>query len=83
MSRLRVPIVNRDTHQCHRLSALAQTLMHSPGAAEQQPEYAEIQAVVAKLYGLSESDFRHVLSTFPLIPEEVKANTLVQFDNFH
>jgi hypothetical protein len=83
MSRLRVPVVNRDTPQCHRLSALGQTLMHSPGAAEQQPEYAEIQAVVAQLYGLSESDFRHVLATFPLIPEDVKANTLAQFNNFH
>jgi len=58
-------------------------LMHSPAAAEQQPEYAELQAIVARLYGLEEADFRHVLSTFPLIPGEVKANTVARFNNFH
>lgn len=83
MSRLRVPLVNRDTEQYHRLSTLAQTLMHSPDAAEQQPEYSEIQASVAKLYGLTESDFRHVLSTFPLIAADVKANSLMRFNHFH
>jgi len=83
MSRLRVPLVHRDTSQHRRLSTLAQTLMHSPAIAEQQPEYAEIQALVAHLYGLSESDLRHVLATFPLIPAEVKTNTLVQFNKLH
>jgi hypothetical protein len=46
--------------------------MHSPAAAEQQPEYAEMQALVAKLYALSEADFRYVLGTFPLISDEVE-----------
>jgi hypothetical protein len=83
VSRLRVPALDRDSHTFRRLSTLAQTLMHSPAAAEQQPEYAELQAIVARLYALTESEFAHVLSTFPLIPEEIKSAALIQFHNFH
>ena len=45
--------------------------------------YAELQGLVANLYGLSESEFVHVLSTFPLIADDVKSAALVQFNNFH
>jgi len=83
VSRLRVPVLDRDSRTFRRLSALAQTLMHSPAAAERQPEYAELQGLVANLYGLSESEFVHVLSTFPLIAEDVKSAALLQFKNFH
>jgi hypothetical protein len=83
MSRLRVPLVDRDTYLHNRLSTLSQTLMHSPDAAERQPEYAELQALVAKLYALAESDLRHVLGTFPLIPEEIKSSVLLRFSNLH
>jgi len=79
VSRLRVPPPDRTTRSYERLSALAATLMHSPASAEQQPEYAELQGIVGRLYGLSESEFGHVLSTFPLIPEEVKRMTLRHF----
>jgi hypothetical protein len=80
MSRLRVPVVRRDTHAYRRLASLAQTLMHSPAAAELQPEYAELQAIVAKVYALSDADVRHVLGTFPLIPDDVKAETVALFN---
>jgi hypothetical protein len=40
---------------------------------------AEIDALVAHLYGLEENEFRHVLSTFPIVPEEVKKMTLKKF----
>jgi Eco57I restriction-modification methylase len=83
VSRLRVPVLDRASRTFRRLSTLAQTLMHSPASAEQQPEYAELQGVVARLYGLSESEFAHVLSTFPLIPPEIKSECLLQFNNFH
>lgn len=81
VSRLRVPVLDRDGRTFRRLSALAQTLMHSPSAAEGQPEYAELQGLVGRLYGLSESDFTHVLSTFPLIPDSVKADALARFED--
>jgi hypothetical protein len=54
--------------------------MHSPTVAERQPEYFELQALVARLYGLSEAHFAHVLSTFPLIPTDVKTGCLEEFN---
>ena len=33
---------------------------------------AEIDGLVAHLYGLSEAEFVHILATFPLVPEPVK-----------
>jgi len=81
VSRLRVPLLDRDSRPFRRLSTLAQTLMHSPVAAEQQPEYAELQGMVARLYGLTEPEFAHVLSTFPLIPDEVKTSSMAHFNN--
>jgi hypothetical protein len=58
VSRLRVPVLSHDGRTFRRLSTLAQTLMHSPAAAEQQPEYAELQGSVAKLYGLTRRGVR-------------------------
>lgn len=83
VSRLPVPPLDPHGRDFSRLAVLARTLMHSPSAAEEQPEYAELQAIVARLYGLSRTDFAHVLSTFPLIPDDVKQNSLLQFNNFH
>jgi len=82
MSRLRVPVIDRESRNYERLSSLARTLMYAPSPAEEQPEYAELQGLIANLYGFSESAFRHVLSTFPLIPDKVKSNVLFQFNNF-
>ena len=33
---------------------------------------AEIDGIVAHLYGLSELEFVHILGTFPLVPEPIK-----------
>jgi Eco57I restriction-modification methylase len=81
VSRLRVPTLERDSRAFRRLSTLAQTLMHSPALAEQQPEYAELQGLVARLYGLSEAEFAHILATFPLIPDEIRSAALAEFNN--
>ena len=81
VSRLRVPALARDSRTFKRLSTLAERLMHSPAAAEQQPEYADLQGLVARLYGLTDSEFAHVLSTFPLIPDEVKSAAFARFNN--
>ena len=42
-------------------------------------EYAQLQASVARLYGLNQADFEHILGTFPLIPDDVKENVLREF----
>ena len=33
---------------------------------------AELDGLIAHLYGLTEEEFAHVLSTFPLVPDPVK-----------
>ena len=48
---------------------------HSHGAtdpAERARLRAELDGLVAHLYGLSEDEFVHILATFPLVPEPVK-----------
>jgi hypothetical protein len=71
MARLPVPLVEPADAPFDRLHLLSQCVM---GAREPErlPEYAEIQAIAAQLYGLSAPDFAHVLRTFPLIPESVR-----------
>ena len=81
VSRLPVPRPDEHGRDFPRLAGLARTLMRAPSGAEQEPEYAELQAIVARLYGLSETDFRHVLSTFPLMPDDVRALCLARFNN--
>ena len=81
VSRLPVPGLDPHGRDFARLAALARTLMHSPTVAERQPEYCELQALVAQLYGLSEAHFAHVLSTFPLMPDDVKNRCLSEFND--
>jgi hypothetical protein len=47
--------------------------------AERAHLRAELDALVARLYNLTEEEFTHVLSAFPLVKEEVKAATLEEF----
>jgi hypothetical protein len=43
---------------------------------------AELDAIIAHLYALSETEFQHILSTFPLVPEETKQATLAAYKIF-
>ena len=52
---------------------------HRDGAtdpAERARLRAELDGLIAHLYGLTEAEFAHVLSTFPLVPEPVKIAAL-------
>ena len=40
---------------------------------------AELDALVARLYALTEPEFTHILGTFPLAPEPAKAAALAAF----
>ena len=42
------------------------------GLAERVKLRAEIDGLVAHLYGLTEEEFAHILTTFPLVEESVK-----------
>jgi hypothetical protein len=46
---------------------------------EAAPEYAELQAAVARLYALTPEEFGHVLGRFPLVREEVREKTIREF----
>lgn len=77
MSRLAVPVPDPETER--RLSHLSHVLATAAGAVDSMPEYAELQAIAARLYGLHRSDFEHVLTTFPLIDATVKSHCLDVF----
>ena len=58
---------------------LVRTLLNGLTSAEEMEEYADLQAIVARLYGLDALNFEHVLSTFPLVPENVRLRVLARF----
>ena len=79
------PIFNRLVHRAARLicttpefDALAREVGlagHEDGAtndAERARLRAEIDGLVAHLYGLSEEEFIHILATFPLVKDPIK-----------
>ena len=43
---------------------------------------AEIDAIVAHLYGITEDEFVHILSTFPIVKDYVKSLTKNTFKDF-
>lgn len=55
---------------------------HKDGVTDPQQRgkiRAELDAFIAHLYGLTEKEFAHILSTFPLVPQEIKAAALAEF----
>jgi hypothetical protein len=83
VSRLPVPFLTPDDPLFRRLASLARTLAGGAEPVETMAEYAEMQALVGRLYGLSDEDFEHVLGTFPLIAEGVRRRTLLEFRSLH
>ena len=43
---------------------------------------AELDGMIAHLYGLTEAEFTHILSTFPIVPDAVKQAALQEYRNF-
>lgn len=80
VARLPVPRVRADHPEFARLSSLARTLSRSASPVEQMHEYADLQALCARLYGLTAPEFEHVLSTFPLIEPGVRRDALDCFE---
>jgi hypothetical protein len=78
-SRLPVPVLADDDPEALALAHFARTLSEAETPIETMAEYAELQALVAKLYGVSPDEFAHILGTFPLIPLPVREATLAAF----
>jgi hypothetical protein len=68
---LRVPKPARNDPVFHTVAALAQRLSVDPADTG---AYVRLQACAARLYGLSEEQFDHVLTTFPLIGADIRAD---------
>ena len=80
ISRLHVPFVSAADPAFAHIRTLVRELLRS-GGAEDTEAYAELQAVVASLYRLQSHDLEHVLSTFPLVPEIVRAATSARYND--
>jgi hypothetical protein len=83
VSRLPVPVVHPPHPLFARLASCTESLEGWRGPIEETADYAEIQAMAARLYRLTPAQFEHVLSTFPLVPLEVRQRVLHRFTNFH
>jgi len=81
VSRLPVPVVRPGHPLFARLEVLVAALTRGSGPIEGMPEHAEIQAIAARLYGLTPSQFEHVLSTFPLVPTLTRQAALDRFND--
>jgi len=78
LARLPVPCVGPDHPAFDRLDRISQLLSRA-ASVETSPEYAELQAISADVYGLTVSEFEHVLKTFPLIPKSTRDASLQRF----
>jgi len=83
VSRLPVPLVATGHPLFARLARWAEALSSGAAPVEEMDEYVEIQAIAAHLYRLSPAHFEHVLSTFPLVPSELRERVLQRFIDFH
>jgi hypothetical protein len=76
IERLPLPMPDRSSREFRVVSTIAARLARGDGAPREQ---AELQAAAARMCGLERDEFAHVLSTFPLINEEVRAAALASF----
>lgn len=63
-----------------QLARLSASLRDSPAPLE-DARYSELQAVCARLYGLSREELQYVLQTFPLLDDRITRETLDAFDS--
>jgi len=47
---------------------------------ERQKLIAQINAYVAKIYDITRSEFEYILSTFPIVDDEIKQQVLLEYD---
>jgi hypothetical protein len=80
VSRLPLPFLRAGDPSFTRLSSLARTLSEPGLQVDEMPEYAELQVLAARLYGVTAAEFGHVLSTFPLVSEALRGEVLRRFE---
>ena len=73
VERLPLPVLSRGSAEFSAMLALARRLAHTP---DDEHTAASLQALAARLYGLTVAEFEHVLTTFPLVAREERARAL-------
>ncbi|MBD2564678.1 MULTISPECIES: Eco57I restriction-modification methylase domain-containing protein [Nostoc] len=51
-------------------------------ASERAKLRAELDGIIAHLYGLTEAEFAYILTTFPIVPEQIKQDALIAYRDF-
>jgi hypothetical protein len=75
MARLPVPKPAHSSRDFRDLAALARVL-EKTGVAANDAVYARLNAIAARLYGLTRTQYAHVLGTFPLLPLALREKCL-------
>ncbi|MEO7157448.1 MAG: hypothetical protein ABI039_07810, partial [Vicinamibacterales bacterium] len=78
MARLPVPRPPAASTGFRRLAALSRRLAKT-GLPDDSPDYAELNAIVARLYNLTTDHYAHVIESFPLLPESLRAACLTTY----
>jgi hypothetical protein len=82
MARLPVPRPARGSSAHRTLAALAEELSAS-SIDDCADAYARVNTLAATLYGLSAAEYRHVVDTFPLLGEALRARCLEDYTRNH
>ena len=78
MTRLPVPRPPDGSAEFRELAALARGLANT-GIESAPDAYARLNAIVARLYGLTPEHYQHVVETFPLLPEGLRHSCCDQY----
>jgi hypothetical protein len=76
MARLPVPRPASGSAPHGALAACAQELSRCGSIEQNAGTYARLNALAAALYGLTEAEYAHIVSTFPLLPEPVRSRCI-------
>jgi N-6 DNA Methylase/Eco57I restriction-modification methylase len=79
MLRLPVPHPRGHDPRFRDLARLAQSLARTGVDADEQ-SYVQINSISAALYGLTTSQYEHVVGTFPLLREELRRRLIADYD---
>jgi hypothetical protein len=82
MARVPVPRPDERTRTFRELASLARSLERTgPGAHD--PRYVRLNTLAARLYGLTPDQYAHIVSTFPLLPDELRASCVRDYQESH
>jgi hypothetical protein len=76
VEQLPIPAPGPGSPEFDRVEKLAREVAGAPG---DEIAGVRLQSLVARLYGLTDTEFEHILTTFPLIDAGVRADALRQF----